>query len=293
MPGQAAGADAAPVVGSGSDHARWWWILAHRSRSLGGAAHGREHRRGARRRLTARPRPELALFAAAYLLYDASRWIFAGHLPGAREHAHQIVDLERSLHLAVEESVQRALDWGVASWVLSNVYLAAQLVVLPGALIWLYRRSPAVYCQLRNTVIATWLIAVPIFALFPVAPPRLAGVGISDTVSSHSAIALTGPSTLFYNPYAAVPSLHVGLAFAIGIAAAVALRARWARVLALSWGPLVTLSVLATGNHYVFDVAAGLLVTSVGFSASRLTTRAVQQRPGVRPVRRLIPATRS
>jgi hypothetical protein len=82
MPRQTAGADAAPVVGSGSDHARRWWILAHRSRSLGGAAHGREHRRGARRRLTARPRPGLALFAAAYLFYDASRWIFAGQLPG-------------------------------------------------------------------------------------------------------------------------------------------------------------------------------------------------------------------
>ncbi|HEY8626387.1 MAG TPA: phosphatase PAP2 family protein [Solirubrobacteraceae bacterium] len=292
MPGQTAGADAAPVARSDSDQERRWWILAHPSGSLGGLAHRREHRSGGgRRRLTARP--GLALFAAAYLLYDASRWIFAGQLPVAREHAHQIVNLERSLHLAVEESVQRALDWGVASWVLSNVYLAAQLVVLPGALIWLYRRSPAVYRELRNTVIATWLIAVPIFALFPVAPPRLAGVGISDTVSSHSAIALTGRSTLFYNPYAAVPSLHVGLAFAIGIAAAVALRARWARVLALSWGPLVTLSVLATGNHYLFDVAAGLLVTAVGFSAGRLTTRPVQQRRGVRSVRRLIPATRS
>jgi hypothetical protein len=84
-------------------------------------------------------------------------------------------------------------------------------------------------------VIATWLIAVPIFALFPVAPPRLAGVGISDSVSSHAAVALTGPSTIFYNPYAAVPSLHVGLAFAVGFAAAAALRARWARGLALSW----------------------------------------------------------
>jgi len=292
MPGQTAGADAAPVARSDSDQERRWWILAHPSGSLGGLAHRREHRSGGgRRRLTARP--GLAPFAAAYLLYDASRWIFAGQLPVAREHAHQIVNLERSLHLAVEESVQRALDWGVASWVLSNVYLAAQLVVLPGALIWLYRRSPAVYRELRNTVIATWLIAVPIFALFPVAPPRLAGVGISDTVSSHSAIALTGRSTLFYNPYAAVPSLHVGLAFAIGIAAAVALRARWARVLALSWGPLVTLSVLATGNHYLFDVAAGLLVTAVGFSAGRLTTRPVQQRRGVRSARRLIPATRS
>jgi membrane-associated phospholipid phosphatase len=38
-------------------------------------------------------------------------------------------------------------------------------------------------------------------------------------------------------------------------------------------GPLVTLSVLVTGNHYLFDVAAGRLVTAVGFWAGRLTTR--------------------
>lgn len=219
-------------------------------------------------------RPELALFAAAYLLYDGARWIFAGHLEEAREHADRIVGLERSAHVAIEGSIQRALDdAGAASWLLSNVYLAAQLVVLPGALIWLYRRSRPAYRQLRTTVIATWLIAVPIFALFPVAPPRLAGIGIADTVSGQAAVALTGHSTVFYNPYAAVPSLHVGFAFAIGIAAAAALRAPWTRTLALLWGPLVTLSVLAIGNHYVFDVAAGLLVTGLGFWAGRLTNR--------------------
>jgi hypothetical protein len=218
----------------------------------------------------ARRRPELALFAAAYLLYDGARWLFAGQLPEAREHAHAVIALERSVHLAIEGSIQRALDSGAVSWLLGNVYLAAQLVVLPGALIWLYRRSRPVYRRLRSTVIATWLIAVPIFALFPVAPPRLAGIGIADTVSHQAAVALTGHSTVFYNPYAAVPSLHVGFAFAIGIAAAAALRTPLARALALLWGPLVTLAVVATGNHYVFDVAAGLLVTAVGFTAARV-----------------------
>jgi membrane-associated phospholipid phosphatase len=106
-----------------------------------------------------------------------------------------------------------------------------------------------------------------------VAPPRLAGIGIADTVSGQAAIALTGHSTIFYNPFAAVPSLHVGFAFAIGVAAAAALHAPWAKALALAWGPLVTLSVVATGNHYVFDIAAGLLVTAVGFAAGRLPAR--------------------
>jgi PAP2 superfamily len=216
---------------------------------------------------------QLAIFLAAYLVYDAARWIFSGDLDTARVHADWVIDLERSTHVAIEASVQRAFDAGTVSWLLSNIYLAAQLVVLPLALVWLYRRSRPVYRRLRDTVIATWLIAVPIFALFPVAPPRLAGIGIVDTVSRQAGVGLTGRSTLFYNPFAAVPSLHVGFAFAIGVAAAAALRAPWAKALALLWGPLVTLAVLATGNHYVFDVVAGLLVTGAGFAAGRLRTR--------------------
>jgi hypothetical protein len=124
-------------------------------------ASARQTREGSRHPLTVRAiaaRPELSLFLAAYLLYDGARWIFAGHLPVARAHAHQIVSLERSLHVAIEGSIQRALDFGPASWLLSNVYLAAQLVVLPAALIWLYRRSRPVYRQLRNTVVTTWLL---------------------------------------------------------------------------------------------------------------------------------------
>jgi membrane-associated phospholipid phosphatase len=130
-----------------------------------------------------------------------------------------------------------------------------------------------VYRSLRNTLLATWLIAVPIFALFPVAPPRLADIGFVDTVSEQAGVALTGRSTIFYNQFAAVPSLHVGFAVAVGIAFAVALRWRWAKVLALLWGPLVSLSVVATGNHYFFDIAAGLVVTAVGFAAGRLPLR--------------------
>jgi hypothetical protein len=218
-------------------------------------------------------RAQLAVFFAAYLVYDGARWIFSGDLDDARAHADWIIDLEQSAHVAIEGSVQHALNAGVASWLLSNVYLAAQLVVLPATLIWLYHRARPVYRALRNTVIATWLIAVPIFALFPVAPPRLDGIGIADTVSRQAGVGLTGRSTLFYNPFAAAPSLHVGFAFAIAIAAAAALHATWAKALALLWGPLVTLAVLATGNHFVFDVAAGLLVTAAGFAAGRLVAR--------------------
>jgi hypothetical protein len=85
-------------------------------------------------------RAELWLFASAYVIYDAARWLFAGDPAQARANAHWILGLERSLHLAVEAPVQRALGSGVWGWLLSNVYVAAQIIVLPATLIWLYRR---------------------------------------------------------------------------------------------------------------------------------------------------------
>jgi hypothetical protein len=220
-------------------------------------------------------RTEVALFALAYLVYVASRWIFTGQPGPARANAAWIWELEQSTGLAVEADVQRALSSPLADWLLGNVYLAAQFAVLPAALLWTYRRSRRVYERLRTTVIATWMLSVPLFALFPVAPPRLAdlGAGFADTVSDQAAVALTGASTIFYNPYAAVPSLHVGFAFALGIAGLQAARAPWARLLAALWGPLVALTVVATANHYLFDVAAGLAVTAAGAVVGRLLTR--------------------
>src|SRR4051812_11945701 len=92
-----------------------------------------------------RGRRELVAFGAVYLLYDASRWAFAGRSTTAAVHGRWIIDVERSMHVALERSVQRAFGWGVADWLLSNVYLAAQLIVLPASLLWTYRRSPRVY----------------------------------------------------------------------------------------------------------------------------------------------------
>ena len=230
-------------------------------------------------------RAQLLIYLSAYGAYSATRWIAAGDVPQAMEHARWIERLERSLHLSIEGSVQHALDGGTPIWVLNHLYLVAQFAVVPGALIYLYARSPAVYRTLRNTLFATWLIAVPIYALFPVAPPRLAGIGIIDTISDQSEASLNSHvATSFYNPFAAVPSLHSGFAFAVGIALAVAARRRWAKGLALLWGPAVALAVVATGNHFVVDVVAGLLVTGLGFLAGRLVSGLVERSRSPLPV---------
>jgi membrane-associated phospholipid phosphatase len=237
-------------------------------------------------RLSRRAGMQIGLFLLAYLVYSAARWLTVGDLGAAKAHAEWIVRFEDHLGVSDEASVQRALTGTFAIWLLNHLYLAAQLIVVPGALVFLYRRSRPVYERLRNTILATWLISVPVYALFPVAPPRLAGIGLVDTISTQTGFAMDSSlTTKFYNQLAAVPSLHVGFAVAIGIAVSASLRHPLLKGLALLWGPLVGLAVVATGNHFVFDMAAGLLAAALGYVLGAAATRVRARRPATHALR--------
>ena len=222
---------------------------------------------------------QVALFFLAYLVYSGARYFTIGDLGDATNNAHWIVRLEDTLGVGIESAVQTALSGTVVLWALNHVYLAAQLVVLPGALIFLYRRSHVLYERLRNTILATWLISIPVYAAFPVAPPRLAGIGMVDTISTQTGVALDSSlTTSFYNELAAVPSLHVGFAVAIGIAVAAAVRQPLLRIVALMWGPVIALAVVATGNHFVFDIAAGVVAAGAGYAVGSAVALAMRTR---------------
>ena len=238
-------------------------------------------------------RSQVGLFLLAYFVYSAARYVMVGDLGAAQAHAEWIVDLEQDFGVATEASVQKAFTGTWMLWLLNHAYLAAQLVVVPGALIFLYRRSRPVYDRLRNTILATWLISVPVYAAFPVAPPRLADMGLVDTISEQTGFAMDSSlTTAFYNELAAVPSLHVGFAVAVGIAVASVVRNPLLKTLALLWGPAIGLAVVATGNHFVFDIVAGIVASAVGYgvgtvvaraSAGRPVTASATRRPALRP----------
>jgi hypothetical protein len=222
---------------------------------------------------------QIGLFLLAYLVYSAARWVAVGDLATAQDHAAWIVDLEQDLGVASEASVQEALSGTWIIWLLNHAYIAAQLIVVPAALVFLYRRSRPVYDRLRNTILATWLISIPVYAAFPVAPPRLADMGLVDTISDQTGFAMdSNLTTAFYNELAAVPSLHVGFAVAVGIAVASAVRNPIARTAALLWGPAIGLAVVATGNHFVFDIAAGLVASALGYGVGTVAARASSRR---------------
>src|SRR3954463_7492650 len=234
------------------------------------------------RRLSPSPaaHAQLGLFLLAYLLYSAARWVTVGDIDVAKANADWIMSVEHHLGVASEASVQHGLRGTWMLWILNHLYLAAQLVVLPGSLIFLYHRSRPLYERLRNTILATWLISIPVYAAFPVAPPRLARIGLVDTISSQTGFAMDSKlTTSFYNQLAAVPSLHVGFAVAVGVAVAAAVRHPLAKALALLWGPTIGLAVVATGNHFVFDIAAGLVASGLGYAAGRVVSGMPLRRP--------------
>jgi PAP2 superfamily len=211
-------------------------------------------------------RAQLGIFLLAYLLYSLARFVTIGDLGVAQANADWIMDLEGHLNVAVEAGVQQGLTGTWVLWVLNHLYLAAQLVVLPGSLIFLYHRSRPLYERLRNTILATWVLSIPIYAAFPVAPPRLADSGLVDTITAQTGLSLDSSlTTSFYNELAAVPSLHVGFAVVIGVIVAAAVRNPVMKVVWWLWGPAIGLAVVATGNHYVFDIAAGVVAAALGY----------------------------
>lgn len=236
---------------------------------------------------------EMALFGLALLAYEAARAVTRGSTPDALANAHRVFDLEASLDINIEAGLQDALLGTPWLSALDWVYLLAQQAILAIGIIYVYRASRPVYRTLRTTLLATWVLTLPVYALFPTAPPRLSGLGLLDTVSAGTPIALgSGSTTFFYNPYAAVPSLHAGFAVALGIAVALTARSRLLRLAGALWGPLVIVSTFATGNHFVVDAMAGVAITAVGFGVAlgigrlrRAASRPGRARPPAPPPR--------
>ena len=215
------------------------------------------------------------LLAGLYLAGELARGIARGGTPTAEAHAAAIVRLERRLHVFDEATIQRAVSHvDGLSTVLGYAYVSLHLAATAAALVWLYRRRRRAYTRLRNMLALVSGLGVLGYALFPTAPPRLAGLGITDTVSAATSVNLdsTVVSSL-YNPYAAVPSMHIGFSLIVGVALIrLARRPLW-RVVGVLYPVFVLFEIVATGNHFFFDAATGAAVAVVTLGAGALTPR--------------------
>ncbi len=212
---------------------------------------------------------EAAVVALLYGLYETSRGLVAGDPAAAVHHARTIASLERSLHIFVEAEVQhaaRAVPGVIGA--LGVLYLTLHLAVTGGYLVWLHRRRPGAFPYVRTALLIASALALVGYLVFPTAPPRLAVPGIADTISGGGVDLNHGLVSALYNPFAAVPSMHVGYAAVVG---ASLLRHGGRPVLRALGGlypALVLLVIVATGNHFLLDAVAGAAVAAVGLAAA-------------------------
>jgi membrane-associated phospholipid phosphatase len=125
-------------------------------------------------------------------------------------------------------------------------------------------------------------IALVGYTVFPTAPPRfMPEWGFMDTVSDFTPVNVshtsTSMSTLF-NPYAAVPSMHVAFALMIGWPLAMLARSSVVRVLWIVYPFVMTFVIVVTANHFILDALLGGLTAVASAYGAFLLARA---RPGV------------
>jgi hypothetical protein len=174
--------------------------------------------------------------------------------------------------------VQAAVLHVDALVVLANwVYVFGHWPVLIGVLGWLAVRHPQRFVELRGALLLSGAVGMLVFAVLPVAPPRLVDEGelavMVDTVLEHSQAYRVLQPPAFTNQYAAVPSLHVGWDLLAGIAIATTARRRWVRALAALLPVLMVLAVIITANHFVLDAVAGAALALASLTAVRHRAR--------------------
>lgn len=207
---------------------------------------------------------ELTLVLLLTFAYFLTRGLVRGRKSDAFANANSLLSLERSWHLDVEHGFQSLVLHH--QWLLDFVnffYLAGHLPVLIGVALWLYWRHPSSYVWFRNAFLISAAIGLSIYVWLPMAPPRYLP-GFVDTMAQ-SGNGLDGSAVgLLYNPYAAMPSLHCGWSALAGIVVLMTARTWWGKFIGAFIPVAMIFTVIATGNHYVLDVVAGLII--IGFA---------------------------
>ena len=208
------------------------------------------------------------LLLCCYVTYDVARVAVRGREAAAMANAQAIINAEKALHIYVEPFIQTMASHVhvvvlFMDWFYANMHLPATILML----VWIYLYRHETFTFFRNVFLTMNVLAMTIFALFPVAPPRLVPTsGVVDTLFLYSTTNYrSGILAFVTDQYAAFPSLHIGYAL-LRLARRLPADHQPPRACWLPCIQYVIAAIIITGNHYVLDVVAGAVVLSVAFA---------------------------
>ena len=225
---------------------------------------------------------ELLVFFAFFGLYFLGRGMVVDRPRVATDNALWIIDVQQTLGIFVEPSWHEWAmdrDWFIDVANFTYNYLHMPFLLLCGALFFFVDLRK--YRVLRNSLLLSGFLAIPVYWLFPVTPPRLLHLhtdeqAFVDTVGEERrAIA-----EFLVNDYAAVPSYHFGWILLLVIGAWWFARSPWVRALAVAFIAWMSVTIVVTANHYFLDMVAGGVLVLVAFLLAYRWERWVEERPG-------------
>ena len=204
---------------------------------------------------------ELVLILGAYFVYMAVRKLIGLNYESvAVDNAVRLISFERDGGFFWEVGWhQWAVDVGKWLVVLFNwIYIVTFFpIVLTTALIY-YIVDRDKYFYYRSVILLSFAVALVIFIVFPLAPPRMMqSYGFVDTFE------VFGPSwyagremAAYYNAYAAMPSLHFAWTVIFGVL--FFRQGGWHfRLLGILYPTMTLFAITITANHYIMDAVVG------------------------------------
>ena len=212
---------------------------------------------------------EIALLVSVYMVYMFVRkYLILNIEPVSFANAFKVLSFESAGGFLWEPRWQAwVIENSKALAIFSNwAYIITFWPIICITALILYIRDRPKYVYFRNIFLLTYVFALLVFALFPLAPPRfLPEYGFVDTIQRF------GPSwyggremATYYNAYAAMPSLHFGWTVFFGVLF-FTMKSKWVKLFGILYPTLTFFAITLTGNHYIIDAVGGAAVIVATF----------------------------
>lgn len=245
-----------------------------------------------------RPPREIAQLAIDWLPIVAVLWAYdltrgAADSFGIGVHYHPMIDFDRAVFGEVPTVwlQRRIYEPGVHWWDVAFTLVYTSYFIVPYALAgFLWVRDRLAFLAFARRLVTLSLAGLATYMAFPAAPPWMAGemglIGeVHRTTPRGWEVLGVGTASLFSkgqaaaNLVAAVPSLHSAITTLVALFLWGRVRRKWLRPLLLLYPLAMAVTLMATGEHYFFDVALGWVYAAMAMGAWTLWER---RREGLR-----------